>query len=147
VRTSETVHPLTVASSEPVTPAERIVDILAAERRTGTSFAVAWPAAVGQVLADAVGVELEAWRAALTETRPAWAAAWERRPATRAQRALAAVADDPERQALAAGEHAPAGYCARCDAPILAVPGQCGVRAMYCGGPCRRAASVARLAA
>jgi len=122
-----------------VTPPEQLVDLLAAERRNGTPFDDAWPAAVARSLADVAGVELEAWRAALSETRPAWAASWERRPATGAQRALRAVAEDPDREALPA---AYAGSCARCGQTIAAKPR--GAPATYCSSKCRRSAHVER---
>jgi len=39
-------------------------------------------------------------------------------------------------------------YCERCGSPILSVSGKRGARRVtYCSGTCRRAASVARLAA
>jgi hypothetical protein len=128
-----------------MTPAEQLGQILADARRAGDPFETAWPAALSAAVSGQATPDRAAWLAALQATRVAWRAAWERRPPTRAQCALAAVADDEERVPLEPADNGT--YCQRCDAPILAAPRQRGPRAIYCGGPCRRAASVARLAA
>ncbi len=126
-----------------VTPATELGRLLAAARRAGRAFDVAWESAAAGAVAGLCGDERADWRAALDSTRDAWGAAWERRPPTRAERALHVVAGD-DREALPDGY---AGDCARCDAPILAVPGQRGTAATYCSGTCRKLASASRLAA
>jgi hypothetical protein len=122
-------------------PAARLVELLADARRAGEPFAVAWPAALQRALAGAD--DADAWCEALQATSEAWAAAWERRPTSRAQRALMAVADDPDRVMLDDDE--PAEVCPECDAPLRR-RGR-GRIAIYCGPACRRSASAARVAA
>jgi hypothetical protein len=79
-----------------MTVAERLGQDLAAARRRGEPFESAWPVAVEHALVGQRGDERAQWRAALADTRPAWLAAFERRPATRAQRAVLALAPDPD---------------------------------------------------
>jgi hypothetical protein len=85
-----------------MTPPERLVRDLADARRRGEPFAEAWTVALKPALVGQRGDERAQWRAALADTRPAWLAAWERRPASVPERALLAVAQDPERVPLAA---------------------------------------------
>lgn len=62
-------------------------------RDTGVPFEQAWPAARLTALSAAQGpFELTDWRAALNDTQPAWAAAYEDQPASRLAVAAAAVA-------------------------------------------------------
>ena len=123
-----------------MTPAQRVREDLAAARRHGKVFAEAWPAATARAVAGQRRDELEAWNAAFTATRGAWASAWHRVAATRPQRALLAVAVDPERVALP--EH---GECARCAAALP--PPRNGQPQKWCSPACRRAASRVSLAA
>jgi hypothetical protein len=85
-----------------VTPAVRLAQDLADARRRGETFADAWTVAVKRATAGLRTDERTAWKGALADTRPAWLAAWERRPASVPERALLAVAADPERVPLAA---------------------------------------------
>lgn len=80
-----------------------LLDRLVAERRSGATFEEAWPAAVGKALAGVSGVELNAWQGALSGTRLAWEASFNRWPQRRVERALVAVAVDPEREPLEDG--------------------------------------------
>jgi hypothetical protein len=117
-----------------MTPAARLVDLLADARRSGQEFDAAWPCCVAEAVGGAAPRERDDWRVALDETAPAWAAAYARRPATRAQRALLAVAADPDRVALPAH-----GACARCDAPLPSP--RHGQARKWCSDRCRREAS------
>jgi hypothetical protein len=85
-----------------MTPAARLVDLLADARRSGQDFGAAWPCCVAEAVGGAAPRERDDWHVALGETAAAWGAAYARRPATTAQRALHAVAVDPERVPLAA---------------------------------------------
>lgn len=85
-----------------MTPAERLGRDLADARRRGEPFAEAWTVAVKHAIAGQRRDERTVWSAAFTETAEAWRAAWERRPATRAQVAVLAIATDPERERAAA---------------------------------------------
>lgn len=79
-------------------PAQVLREQLASARRRGGAFESAWPAALGAALA-AVSTpwDRREWSIVFGETVEAWRSAWERRPASRCERALQAVADDPER--------------------------------------------------
>src|SRR4051794_26909108 len=70
---------------------------LAAQRRDGLTFDVAWNTAHAAALAAARQPERSAWADVLYATQPAWERAWERRPLTRREAALVAVASDGER--------------------------------------------------
>jgi len=109
-------------------------------RRRGETFEDAWPAAVSRATAGQRRDEADAWSTALAATRDAWSTAWHREAATTAQRALHAVAVDPERVALP--EH---GECARCAAALP--PPRNGQPQKWCSPACRRAASRVSLAA
>jgi len=122
-----------------MTPATEIGQLLAAARRAGEPFSSAWPAAVARALASVQGDEREQWAGALRATGPAWQAAWERRPATSALRALALVADGSDRVSIP--EHA----CAHCG-DELADDKRRGPPRLYCSARCRRDAHIARAA-
>lgn len=84
-----------------MTPAQVLVAQLAAARRRGKSFEVAWPDALAAALAAVHGnAERAEWAAVLGGMVEVWRGAFERRPAGRRQRALAAVAADPDREPL-----------------------------------------------
>lgn len=123
---------------------EQLAQLLAQARADREEFHNAWALAVEQVLEGESGAEREDWRAALNATRDAWGAAWDRRPATRHQRGLVAVANDPERVALDPDELA--AVCDHCDTPLRAARGP-GAPARYCGARCRRDASAVRVSA
>jgi len=125
-----------------VTPVELLGHVLAAERRSdSSSFDDAWQSAVARARRRRRR-RFRAWQDALASTRPAWEAAWERRPATRAERALHAVATDGEREALPSGY---VGDCEVCAGPLIHA--QRGPDPTYCSRACRNAAHVARRAA
>jgi hypothetical protein len=86
----------------PMNVAELLRQHLADARRRGEPFESAWPVASKRAVAGQRADERTLWRAALADTRPAWEAAFERRPATRAQVAVLAIAPDPDRERVAA---------------------------------------------
>lgn len=73
------------------TPAEQLVDLLAAARRAGVTFDAAWPPAVERAIAAAPD-DAAVWRHVLDATQDAWAAAYGRSstPGAAAAAALAA---------------------------------------------------------
>jgi hypothetical protein len=85
-----------------MTVAERLGQDLHAARRAGAQFETAWPVAVKHALTGQRADERTAWKAALADTREAWLAAWERRPASVPERAVLALAPAPDRVPLAA---------------------------------------------
>jgi hypothetical protein len=79
-----------------VTPAAVLLHELAEARRAGRSFEDVWEPARGVALAAAPSrKEGREWGAAFTETRPAWEAAFERRPAVALEVALRQLAATP----------------------------------------------------
>jgi RNA polymerase-binding transcription factor DksA len=123
-----------------VTPAAALRLDLDAARRAGLPFEDAWPVATARAVHGQRADERAEWSAAFTATAAAWSAAWHGRAATRAQRAVHALAVDDERVAMP--EH---GACSRCDAPLP--PPRHGQTRKWCSDGCRRAASrVSRVA-
>jgi hypothetical protein len=61
---------------------ERVRTVLADHRRAGVAFEVAWPRAVGSIVDYYV-------RAAVANTRASWASAYDDRPTTRSEDAVA----------------------------------------------------------
>lgn len=110
-----------------------LLDRLVAERRSGATFDEAWPAAVAIALGGVSGLELDEWQAALSGTRLAWQASYCRWPQRRVERALVAVAEDPEREPVVGDSDCPV-----CGEPVS--PGRRGRRRTYCGPVCQRAA-------
>lgn len=102
-------------------------------RRAGLAFEDAWPEGVKRAVTGQRADEGAAWSAALAATRDAWASAWHGRAATRAQRAVHALAVDDERVAMP--EH---GECA-CGTALP--PPRHGPQRKWCSDACRRAAS------
>ena len=88
-------RPRTLSSCAAVTPAAELGHALADARRAGDPFDTAWPVAVAIAVDTLQGKEHEGCTVALHSTRDAWLSAWERRPATNAQRALVAVTASP----------------------------------------------------
>lgn len=97
-------------------------------------FGDAWGPVTASVVSALVGDERVEWFAALNATRGAWQAAYERQPSTRQERALVAVASDPERAPI------PDRECRRCEADVSHLRRL----AKYCGADCRRAAHLER---
>lgn len=119
---------------------ETVREQLEALRAGGMAFDDAWGEALDQVVAD------PDWAAALAATREGWWAAYERRVPRRAQRALHAVATDPDRESLPADVSGSSlADCAHCGATLP--PQHSGRRRLYCSGRCRRRAHVWRAAA
>lgn len=117
-----------------VSPAAVLLAHLAAARRRGEAFEVAWPAAVAAALRVAPRDECEAWHDALAGTLSSWHEAWLRHPPTRAERALRSVAEDPDRVPL------PERECERCHGEIPPERGR-GTRVRYCSSECKEAAN------
>jgi hypothetical protein len=62
-------------------PAEHLKDCLASDRRDGMTFETAWPDAVAYVLSciePSPDEDLASWTEVFEETKPWWAAAWDR---------------------------------------------------------------------
>lgn len=116
------------------TVVEDVRALLAAAQAAGQPFNTAWAAAVDQ--ATAGGPEGDDWRAALNATRPAWRAAWHQYPARQPERALLALADDPDRIPLPAD--ASDRDCEHCGDPIPLSRRQL---ARYCSRECQRSVS------
>ena len=118
-----------------MTAAERVREQLAPHRAGGHPFDTAWPAALAEALRGE-GHRAE-WVEVLNSTRPAWAAAYRREPATRAERAVHGHGQDPEREQLRDGR-----LCEQCWGPI---PAGRQASARYCGYACQRAANGRRV--
>jgi hypothetical protein len=110
---------------------EQVRTELAGHRAAGAPFDHAWPAALDQALD---GDDGQVWLDVLHGTRFAWAAAYERRPATRAERALELM-QDPDAQT---DPDALERICEFCDGPI---PARKRNVARYCSHVCQRAAN------
>jgi len=126
-----------------VSAAEILVVQLAGARRKGAGFADAWPDALAAALASVRDArECREWTTVLAEMVETWRAAFERRPAARRERALRAVADDPDREPLDDADGEPCGRrCEHCDA---AIPDDRDPRTIYCSDRCRKNAHYAR---
>lgn len=126
---------------------ELVRDTLLVQRAAGVDFAAAWPRAIDHAAGQ--DAETSEWLTVLDATREAWAAAYEGREAGRAERALLAVAQDPDREAIVEPAVDP-NVCQHCAQPI---PPERLAHAkprrpvLYCGARWRRDASLARLAA
>jgi hypothetical protein len=116
-----------------VTPAAALRLDLDAARRGGLPFEDAWAGATARAVHGQRADEAEVWRTAFTATVAAWEAAWHREAATTAQRALHAVAQDPERAAMP--EHG------ECSCGTALPPSRHGPQRKWCSDGCRRAAS------
>jgi hypothetical protein len=96
-----------------MTPPAVLRDRLAAARRGGVSFEEAWPVALA-VAVNAAQWEREEWQDILASMVETWRAAWERRDATGAERAVLALVTPggiplPERACEQCGVEMPAG--------------------------------------
>jgi hypothetical protein len=121
-------------------PPTVLVQELAASRRRGASFAAAWPVALAGAVHSAPQQEREDWADVLGGMYESWRAAFERRPASRPELALAIVAHDPER-VLIADDFWPDVVCRHCSRPI---PKTRDHRASYCSSACKARAYEAR---
>jgi hypothetical protein len=117
-------------------PARRLVNLHAEQRRQGVDFDIAWPECVTLAIAEA-GRDAGGWLEALEDTRHGWEAAYDRRTASRRERALSLVGDNTDRESLIG--------CERCGAR-LPPPGRAGPPFKFCSATCRRAAHRERAA-
>ena len=117
-------------------PAAILAEQLAAARRAGESFEVAWPDALAAAI-EVVPVKSERneWARVFDGTVQTWREAFERVPAGKHERALSLLTDGSDR------EPSPDRECARCGEEI---PDDRDRRAFYCSDRCRRDASYAR---
>ncbi len=117
-------------------PAARLGEELAAARRRGETFAVAWPAALAAALACARGPREHAeWGDVFRDLRSVWCQAFERRGSGRGLGGLLTEDhDQPVEERL----------CAHCHGEI---PEERQASAIYCSADCKRAARGAPLAA
>jgi hypothetical protein len=113
-----------------------LVTQLADARRDGEAFEAVWASALASALAVAPnGSERREWSTVLGEMVAIWRAAWERRPASAPEHALATVAQDPDRVPL------PERECEHCRGEIGAERGR---QAIFCSDKCRRDEHYAR---
>jgi len=111
------------------TPAAVLCEQLAATRRRGESFADAWPGALVEALAVVpTKSERAVWPDVLGGMMQTWRDAFERVPASRHERALATVAQDPDRVPLPDRE---------CERSGEEIPPDRGPLAIYCGEECK----------
>lgn len=113
------------------TPAAVMLEQLAAARRAGESFEDAWSVALAAALAVVEQVwERREWRHVLDDMASTWRDAFERRPASRCERSLATVAQDPDREPMPDRE---------CERRGEEIPPDRGPLAVYCSGDCKDA--------
>ena len=90
-------------------PATALVEKLGAARRESVTFEDAWPDALAAALAAVPAKwERNEWAHVLSGMASTWRDAFERRPAGRRERALATVAQDPDREPMPERERAAA---------------------------------------
>lgn len=116
-----------------MTPPVVLRDRLAAARRSGVSFDEAWPVALAAAV-TATQWEREEWRAILSGMVETWRAAWERRDASRPERALLELVTP-------GGTPLPERACENCGEEI---PADRHRAARFCSDPCRRRATYLR---
>ncbi len=116
-----------------MTPPEVLRERLAAARQDGVSFDRAWPAALAAAV-NAMQWEREEWSDALSGTIEAWRAAWERRDASRTDRALLVIVRP-------GGTPLPERACENCGVEI---PVDRHRAARFCSDTCRRHATYLR---
>jgi predicted nucleic acid-binding Zn ribbon protein len=110
-------------------PAATLVELLAAARREGVTFERAWPDALAAALTVVqTKWERSEWASVLGSMASTWRDAFERVPADGRERALATVAQDPDRVPI------PDRECERCGEEI---PPDRGPLAIYCSGDCK----------
>lgn len=68
-----------------LTPAEQLVELLAADRRRGVAFEDAWARRLAAVLAELRGQERVEWRYAFTDVEDEWRSAYLRRAGINSQ--------------------------------------------------------------
>jgi hypothetical protein len=110
-----------------MTPPEVLRDRLAVARRGGVGFNEAWPVALAAAV-NTVQWEHKEWRDILSRMVETWRAAWERRDATGAERAVLALVTP-------GGTPLPERACEGCGQEIAADRNR---NARFCSDPCRR---------
>jgi hypothetical protein len=116
-----------------MTPPVVLRDRLATARQGGVSFDRAWPVALAAAV-NTVQWEREEWRDILSGMVETWRAAWERRDASCAERAVLALVRP-------GGELLPERACENCREEI---PTNRHRAARFCSDPCRRRATYLR---
>jgi hypothetical protein len=116
-----------------MTPPTVLRERLATARSDGERFEEAWPVALAAAV-DAAQWEREEWIDALSDTVEAWRAAWERRDATGAERAVLALVTP-------GGTPLPERACEQCGQEI---PADRNRNSRFCSDPCRRRATYLR---
>jgi hypothetical protein len=116
-----------------MTPPEVLRDRLATARQGGVSFEEAWPVALAAAV-DSVQWEREEWQDTLSSMVETWRAAWERRYATGAERAVIALVRP-------GGTPLPERACEQCGVEI---PADRNGNARFCSDGCRRRATYLR---
>jgi hypothetical protein len=116
-----------------MTPPAVLRDRLAAARRGGVSFDEAWPVALAAAV-NAAQWEREEWRDILSSMVETWRAAWERRDASRPERAVLALVTP-------GGMPLPERACENCGEEI---PADRHRGARFCSDRCRRRATYLR---
>lgn len=110
-------------------PAAVLVEQLAAARREGVTFEQVFPDAMAAALTVVqTRWERSEWASVLGGMVEVWRDAFERGPASRRERALATVAQDPDREPM------PERPCERCGGEI---PPDRGPLAIYCSPDCK----------
>jgi predicted nucleic acid-binding Zn ribbon protein len=116
-----------------MTPPVVLRERLAAARRGGVGFDEAWPVALAAAV-NAAQWEREEWRDVLLGMSETWRAAWERRDASRSERALLAIVTPH-------GTPLPERACEQCGEEI---PADRSYAARFCSDRCRRRATYLR---
>ena len=116
-----------------MTPPEVLRERLATARRDGVGFDEAWPVALTAAVNTAQW-EREEWRDILSRMVETWRAAWERRDASCAERAVLALVTP-------GGTPLPERACENCGDEI---PADRHRAARFCSDPCRRRATYLR---
>jgi hypothetical protein len=121
-----------------MSPPAVLLEQLAEARRAGRTFDESWPVALGAAVRAAQRFERQEWAQVLGSMADSWRAAWERRPPTAGELALATVDSFRGR-----GETLPDRECRHCGGGIPDERGRRGA-AFYCSDRCRREASEQR---
>ena len=116
-----------------MTPPAALRERLAIARRGGVGFDEAWPAALAAAM-NTVQWERDEWLDILSGMVETWRAAWERRDASSAERAVLALAEP-------GGTPLPERACEQCSEEI---PADRHRNARYCSDGCAKRAAYLR---
>jgi hypothetical protein len=116
-----------------MTPPTVLRERLATARSGGLGFEEAWPGALAAAV-NAAQWEREEWRDILSGMVETWRAAWERRDASSAERAVLALV-------MPGGTPLPERACENCGEEM---PADRHRAARFCSDPCRRHATYLR---